>query len=78
MLIGKGATVDKAIEEIGMVVEGINALPAALKLSKKYNVEMPIVEAVGAIVSGEVDISEVMYLLMTRELKAESQIEQAL
>ena len=65
----------EAIKKVGMVVEGINALPAALKLSKKYNVEMPIVEAVGAIVSGEVDISEVMYLLMTRELKAETQTE---
>ena len=66
---------NEAIKKVGMVVEGINALPAALKLSKKYNVEMPIVEAVGAIVSGEVDISEVMYLLMTRELKAETQTE---
>lgn len=75
MLIGGGMPAKEAIKKVGMVVEGINALPAALKLSKKYNVEMPIVEAVGAIVSGKVDISEVMYLLMTRELKAETQTE---
>ena len=71
MLIGQGVPVKEAIQKIGMVVEGINALPAALKLSKKYGVEMPIVEAVGTIVNENVDISEVMYLLMTRELKPE-------
>ena len=35
-----------------MVVEGINALPAAMELAAKYNVEMPIVQTVNAIVKG--------------------------
>ena len=34
-----------------MVVEGMNALPAALELAEKYQVEMPIVQTVDAIVN---------------------------
>ncbi len=34
-----------------MVVEGINALPAAMKLSKQYSVELPIISAVNAVIN---------------------------
>ena len=70
-LIGQGVPVKEAIRQVGMVVEGLNALPAALKLSKKYNVEMPIVNTIDAVVSGRVDVSEVVHMLMVRELKSE-------
>ena len=49
MLIGRGKSVEEAKTEVGQVVEGINALPAACRLAKKYKVEMPIVQAVEAI-----------------------------
>ena len=39
-LIGQGYNVDEATKEVGMVVEGLNALPAAMQLSKRYDVEM--------------------------------------
>ena len=71
MLIGQGVAVDKAIEEIGMVVEGINALPAAISLAQKYAVEMPIVETVDAICSGRIEASKAIQMLMSRELKCE-------
>ena len=71
MLIGRGVTVEDAINQVGMVVEGLNALPAAVSLARKYNVEMPIVETVDAVVSGRVDVSAAIELLMARELKAE-------
>ena len=71
MLIGQGVPVDEAIKRIGMVVEGLNALPAAVSLSKKYNVEMPIVETLDAVVSGRVDVSEAIHTLMSREQKSE-------
>lgn len=48
MLIGRGKSVEDAKTEVGQVVEGINALPAACHLAKKYKVEMPIVQAVEA------------------------------
>ncbi|MBT8881730.1 glycerol-3-phosphate dehydrogenase, partial [Lactobacillus delbrueckii subsp. bulgaricus] len=49
-LIGKGKSAEEAKKEVGMVVEGINAIPAALELADKYDVEMPIVFAVDAVV----------------------------
>ena len=71
ILLGQGVSADEAIRQVGMVVEGLNALPAALSLSKKYNVEMPIVEMVDAVVSQRVNISEAVHKLMSRELKSE-------
>ena len=46
ILIGKGETPENAVKEVGMVVEGMNALPAALELAERYQVEMPIVQTV--------------------------------
>lgn len=71
MLIGEGIPVKEAIKQIGMVVEGINALSAAVSLAKKYNVEMPIVETVDAVVSGRTDVSMAIHALMSREPKSE-------
>lgn len=71
ILIGKGASADEAAAQVGMVVEGLNALPAAIRLAKKYNVQMPIIEAVDAVVSGKISVSDVIHLLMSRDLKSE-------
>lgn len=71
MLIGEGVGVKEAIARVGMVVEGINALPAAVALAKKYNVEMPIVEMVDAIVSGRTSVPDAVRALMSREPKSE-------
>ena len=71
MLIGQGVAVDKAVEQVGMVVEGINALPSAIRLAQKYAVEMPIVETVDAICNGRVAVSKAIQMLMSRELKCE-------
>ena len=62
---------DQAIEQIGMVVEGINALPAVMKLAQKYSVEMPIVDAVDAVCSGKTVASAAISMLISRELKSE-------
>lgn len=71
-LIGKGYTAEAATKEIGMVVEGLNALPAAIELSSLYNVELPICEAVYRIVNGEISAEHALNLLMHRKLKAEN------
>ena len=71
ILIGKGMSVDEARKHIGMEVEGINALPAAISLSKKYNVEMPIVEMVQGVVSGRLNPTEAAHALISREQKSE-------
>ena len=70
-LIGSGVPVDEAVAQIGAVVEGLNALPAVLELSRHCGVEMPICEMVGRVVSGEIAPEEATGLLMGRELKPE-------
>ena len=71
MLIGRGKSVEDAKTEVGQVVEGINALPAACRLAKKYKVEMPIVQAVEAILDGKLEARSALMSLMGRSLKKE-------
>ncbi len=70
-LIGKGMSPMAAIAEVGMVVEGINALPGAMGLSKKYNTELPLCELVSKIVSGDVCAKDALDIMMSREFKSE-------
>ena len=70
-LIGQGKTVEEAVREIGMVVEGINALPAAVSLCEKYGMDMPLINAVRLIVYENARPSDVVKDLMNRSLKSE-------
>lgn len=72
-MIGQGVPVQEAVERIGMVVEGINALPAAMELSAHYDVELPICSMVNHIVNGTVSPKNALKILMSRELKTEIQ-----
>ena len=70
-LIGRGKSYEEAAREIGMVVEGYYALEAAMALTKKYGVEMPITEAVYAVIKNGKAPKDAMVELMTRDLKNE-------
>ena len=70
-LIGQGKKPEEAVKEVGMVVEGLNALPAAMKLSKQYGVELPIISAVDAVINHDADPAEAVAALMQREKKTE-------
>ena len=74
-LLGKGYAPAEAIAEVGMVVEGINALPAAINLSEKYGVELPIISGVNMVVNGLVSPGEMTERLMGRERKSEINFE---
>ncbi len=71
-LIGQGLTPSEAVKQVGMVVEGINALPSALKLAKKYNVNIPIIEAVDKTINGGVSPLDAVNALMTRDKRNEA------
>lgn len=70
-LIGRGYSPSEAITEVGMVVEGINALPAAVKLANYYDVDMPIVSAVNSIINKKANPLKTVDMLMGREKKIE-------
>ncbi len=71
ILIGKGYSVDEAMKEVKMIVEGVYSAKAALQLSKKYNVELPIIEQVAAVLFEGESPRAAVDALMGREKKSE-------
>ena len=71
IMIGQGKTIDEARKEIGMVIESIDNIQIAYELSKKYNVEMPIVNAVYNVLFGNLTAQEAVAKLMSRGAKFE-------
>ena len=67
MMVGQGIPVSKAIEKVGMVVEGINCLPAAMELSQKYGIELPIISAVDQVVNHGASPADMVEFLMNRD-----------
>jgi len=67
VLIGKGYTLDEAVKEVKMVVEGAVSAKAALELARKYNVSVPIIEAVNQVLFEGKTAIDGMWELMERE-----------
>ncbi len=72
ILIGQGKTMEEATKEVKMVVEGIYSARAALALSEKYEVSMPIVEQVNEVLFNGKSASEAVKDLMLRDKTIES------
>ncbi len=72
ILIGKGYTMDEAMKEVKMVVEGVYSARAARALSKKYQVSMPIVEQVNEVLFDGKPAKDALYDLMLRDRRAEN------
>ena len=72
MLLGQGVSPEEAVKQVGMVVEGLNALPAAMLLKEKFQVEMPIEAAVWALVNKGVTPEDTVRMLMERDQKHEA------
>ena len=73
MLLGQGVPPQEAVKQVGMVVEGIHALTAAMRLAEKYRVDMPIVQAVNAVVNEGADPRSEVMALMHREQRPETE-----
>jgi len=73
ILIGKGMSAEEAQKEVKMTVEGIRATYSAYELSKKYDVEMPIVETIYNVLTGNLLVNEAAAHLMGREKKHETE-----
>lgn len=70
-LIGQGYSVDQAMKEVGMIVEGVFTTKAAFKLSNREGVEMPLTAALFQILYENHAIQDVLEQLMSRVGKAE-------
>ena len=72
MLIGQGYTMKEAMDEVKMVVEGVYSAKAAIALGKKYQVDLPIIEQVNAVLFENRPAKEAVTELMMRDKKAEN------
>lgn len=70
-LIGQGMRAPEAVREVGMVVEGVNALAAVHTLAQRQGVDMPISQAVWEIVFNGADPRQAVLGLMRRDMRSE-------
>lgn len=71
ILMGKGYTMEEAMNEVKMVVEGVYSAKAARALAEKYQVSMPIVEQVNQILFEGKPAAQAVEDLMLRDKRIE-------
>ena len=71
ILIGQGKTMQEAMDEVKMVVEGVNSAKAAKILAEKYEIDMPIVQEVNKVLFEDKPAKEALADLMLRDKKIE-------
>ena len=72
ILIGQGYTMKQAMDEVKMVVEGVYSAKAAMGLAKKFDVQLPIIEQVNAVLFEGQLADEAVKNLMLRDKKIEN------
>ncbi len=72
ILIGQGKTMQEAMDEVQMVVEGVYSAKAGLALAKKYNESMPIIEQINLVLFEDKSPAEAVYELMHRDGRREN------
>lgn len=69
--IGKGESLEDILEKMHMVAEGVATTKAVYEISKKENIEMPIIQATYQMIYEGKNIKEILKFLIERELKEE-------
>ena len=69
--LGQGLSVAEAREMTRQTAEGVTSYAPVLELARKYGVEMPITEVVGAVISGRLSVGDAGIVLMSRSAKPE-------
>ncbi|PZR34411.1 NAD(P)H-dependent glycerol-3-phosphate dehydrogenase [Caulobacter segnis] len=71
LALGQGLTLEQALAGKLSVAEGVASAPAVRALARKLGVEVPICEAVAAILDGELAVDAAIAALLARPLKSE-------
>lgn len=71
VLMGQGKSMQEAMDEVKMVVEGVYSAKAAKALADEYQVEMPLIECVNKVLFGGVPAKDAAAELVAREMKTE-------
>ena len=71
LLIGQGKSLEETKNEVGMVIESIDNIETAKKLSDELNIELPILNTVYDILYNNLEPKKAVEMLMTRKKKQE-------
>ncbi|MCC8065492.1 MAG: NAD(P)-dependent glycerol-3-phosphate dehydrogenase [Clostridiales bacterium] len=74
ILLGQGYSMEEAMKEVNMVVEGVYSTKSAVALAKKYKVELPIIEQVNKVLFEGKDPKEAVSALMLRDMGVENSL----
>jgi glycerol-3-phosphate dehydrogenase (NAD(P)+) len=71
LALGSGKSLEEALAGKLSVAEGVATAPAVRALARQIGVEMPICEAVAAVLGGEITLNRAIDGLLSRPLKSE-------
>lgn len=71
MALGQGLTLEEHLKGKLTVAEGVQSAPAVVDLGRKMGVELPICEAVNAILEGRLCVDRAIDALLSRPLRSE-------
>ncbi len=71
MALGEGKTLEEVMGARNSVSEGVHSATAVVALARKYDIEMPIAEAVAAIVTGKAKVDDAIATLLARPFRSE-------
>jgi glycerol-3-phosphate dehydrogenase (NAD(P)+) len=71
LALGQGQTLDEALAGKVSVAEGVQSAPAVCDLGRKHGVDLPLCQAVNAVLSGAMTVDQAIDALLSRPLKSE-------
>ncbi|MFJ2617840.1 NAD(P)H-dependent glycerol-3-phosphate dehydrogenase [Glutamicibacter sp. NPDC087344] len=74
-LLGQGLFLDEVNDRMSQTAEGIKSARAVFDLSRSFDVEMPITEAVVMVLEGTLSVENMAQRLLARELKSEGELQ---
>ena len=69
--LGSGQSLDEILEQTGYIPEGINTVQSIVQLTKKYNLDLPILQGIYAVIFEEISLDDFLKKLMNRPLGME-------
>jgi glycerol-3-phosphate dehydrogenase (NAD(P)+) len=72
LLLARGLPLQRILDELGHVAEGVHSAPVVLARARALGVEMPITQAVVEVLDGRLTPPQAMARLMGRQARAES------
>ncbi|ALN89331.1 MULTISPECIES: NAD(P)H-dependent glycerol-3-phosphate dehydrogenase [Lysobacter] len=71
LALGRGQSIEDAVREIGQVVESVQTADEVMRQAERHGIELPISNAVRAVLHGEITPSDGLRKLLSREQKPE-------